>query len=136
MTLTDRLNKIVSLKFCFAKANIHSEVFARDINACSMHLGVGWGLNIPTYLSLENQIRAVFQEVLGQNGVFLFNISGVNLNKSRKGFLNFEEAENNNQITEWELFMILSNNDYLKNTIFHNGKVQFKKTILWRSITY
>ena len=99
-----------------------------------MHLGPGWGLGIPK-ISLENQIRAVFQIVLNQNGVFLFNISGVNLNKSRKGFLNFEEAENNNQITEWELFMILSNKDYLKNTIFHNGKVQFKKTILWKSIT-
>lgn len=99
-----------------------------------MHAGKGWGLGIPGNLSLENQIRAVFWEVINQNGIFLFNINGVNLKMSKIGFRNFSEAENSNQITEWELFMILKNKDYLKNTTFHNGKVQFKKRLLWKSI--
>lgn len=134
MTLTAKLKKTSNLKFCFGKANAHSEVFARAVNGCSMYSGVGWGLAIPQYLSLENQIRGVFHEVIRQDGIFLFNISGVNLKKSITGFKNFEEAKNSNQITEWELSMILDNKDYLKNTIFHNGKIQFKKTSIWKSI--
>jgi hypothetical protein len=136
MTLVARLNRISSLKFCFAKSSTHSEAFARNVNACSMHSGLGWGLGIPGNLSLENQIRAVFREVINQNGIFLFNINGVNLKMSEIGFRNFAEAASSNQITEWELFMILINKDYLKNTTFHNGKVQFKKRILWKSITH
>jgi hypothetical protein len=101
-----------------------------------MHSGIGWGLGIPGGLSLENQIRAVFWEVSNLNGIFLFNINGVNLKMSEIGFKNFTEAENSNQITEWELFMILQNKDYLKNTTFHNGKVHFKKRILWKSIAH
>jgi hypothetical protein len=46
----------------------------------------------------------------------------------------FEDAEGNNEITEWELFMILTNKDYLKSCIFYNGRTAFKKTILWKSI--
>jgi hypothetical protein len=54
--------------------------------------------------------------------------------KARQGFRNYDEAEYNNQITEWELSTVLSNNDYLKSCIFHNGKVQFKKRIIWNSV--
>jgi hypothetical protein len=136
MTLVARLNRISTLKFCFAKSSAHSEAFARNVNACSMHSGGGWGLGIPGNLSLENQIKAVFRETINRNGIFLFNISGVNLKISKIGFRNFSEAESSNQITEWELFMILVNKDYLKNTTFHNGKVQFKKNLLWKSIAH
>ena len=94
----------------------------------------GFGLGIPAYLSDENKLRAVFTLIIGINGLFLFNISGVNMIKARRGFSGFNEAEENNQVTEWELFMTLSNRDYLKNCIFHNGKVAFKKRILWKSI--
>lgn len=133
MTLIERFNKINFLKFAFAKSSEYSKAFAREINAYSMY-DKGYGLSIPTNLSSENQLRGVFKEVIRQNGVFLFNLSGVDLNKARKGFANFEEAENNNQITEWELYIILSNTDYFKSTIFHNGKVQFKKRLIWKSI--
>lgn len=133
MTLTQKFNRITALKFSFSKSTEFSSSFARDCDASSMY-DVGFGLGIPSYLSSENQLRAVFTQVVIQNGIFLFNISGVDLKKAEKGFTNYEEAEYNNQITEWELFMILNNKDYLKSCIFHNGKVQFKKRIIWNSI--
>jgi hypothetical protein len=133
MTLIEKFRNITSTKFSFAKSSEYSEVFARDCNALSMY-DPGFGLNIPPNLSAENKLWGVFNQTKLVNGIFLFNISGVNLRKGKKGFKNYEEAEYNNQITEWELSIILANKDYLKNCIFHNGKVQFKKTILWRSI--
>jgi hypothetical protein len=134
MTLIERYQRLTSLKFSFAKNNEFAKAFAFDLDACSMYLYPGFGLGIPSYLSAENQLRGVFTEVVKLKGTFFFNISGVDLKKARKGFSNYDEAENNNQITEWELFMILTNKDYLKNTIFHNGKIQFKKRLLWKSI--
>ena len=133
MTLTQKLNKIDALKFSFAKSTEFSRAFARDCNALSMY-DSGFGLGIQQKLSSENQLRAVFMEVVLQKGIFLFNLSGVDLRKSQKRFKNYDEAEYNNQITEWELAQILRNKDYLKSCIFHNGKVQFKKRIIWNSI--
>ena len=132
MTLVKRYGKL-PLKFCFAKSTSFAKAFAFEISGCSMYMP-GYGLGIPTSLSPENQLRAVFRETMKINGIFLFNLSGVDVNKAQKGFSSFEEAETNNQITEWELFIILTNRDYLKNTIFHNGKVQFKKRLIWKSI--
>lgn len=133
MTLTQQFYRMNVVKFSFAKSTEFSETFARDCNACSMY-DAGLGLSIPGYLSAENQLRAVFRLVMQQGGVFLFNLSGVDMKKAMKGFRDFEEAEYNNQITEWELFTILSNKDYLKSCIFHNGKVQFKKRLIWHSV--
>jgi hypothetical protein len=133
MTLIQKLSSITALKFSFSKSTEFSHVFARDCNALSMY-DIGFGLGIPSNLSSENQLRSVFIEVILQKGIFLFNLSGVDLKKAMKGFSNYDEAEYNNEITEWELFMILRNKDYLKNCIFHNGKVQFKKRIIWNSI--
>ncbi len=93
-----------------------------------------YGLGIPDTLSKGNQLRAVFLRISQIEGIFLFNISGVNMIRAKRGFATFEDAEGNNEITEWELFMILTNKDYLKSCIFHNGKVAFKKRILWNSI--
>lgn len=133
MLLSEKLKKLNTLKFSFAKSNEHANAFAKECKALSMY-DVGFGLGIPATLSNENQLRGVFKQVAVLKGVFLFNISGVNLKKSMKGFASYQEAEDNDQITEWELYMILSNRDYLKNCIFHNGKIQFKKTMLWKSI--
>ena len=133
MTLTQKFSRIAALKFSFSKDTQFSRAFAIDCNAVSMY-NRGFGLGIPANLSSENQLRSVFREVMLQNGVFLFNISGVDLKKAMKGFENYEEAEYNNQITEWELFVIFKNRDYMKSCIFHNGKVQFKKRIIWNSI--
>ena len=133
MTLTEKFKKLTSPKFSFAKSSEYSELFTRECNALSMY-DPGFGLGIPSNLSSENKLRGVFNQINAVNGKFLFNISGVNLKKGKKGFLNYEEAEYNNHITEWELSIILANKDYLKNCIFHNGKVEFKKTILWKSI--
>src|SRR6266542_3706307 len=132
MTLTQTFSRITVLKFSFSKSTEFSKLFARDCNALSMY-DSGFGLGIPSYLSSENQLRSVFHQVMLNGGIFLFNLSGVDMKKAKKGFLNYDEAEYNNQITEWELFMILNNKDYLKNCIFHNGKVQFKKRIIWKS---
>lgn len=122
------------MKFCFAKDGPYAEQFARDIGACSMYITPGFGLGIPTNLSPENQLRGVFREVIRAEGIFLFNINGVDLKRARKGFKNYSDAEGNNQITEWELFMVLTNKDYLKKCIFHNGKTEFKKRVIWKSI--
>jgi hypothetical protein len=134
MELTEKFRRMKMLKFSFGKATEFSEKFAKDCDAFSMYDNE-FGLSIPGYLSEENKLRAVFRVVMESNGQFLFNISGVNLRKARKGFTSFREADENNQITEWELFMILRNRDYKKNCTFHNGKTAFKKTMLWRSIT-
>ncbi len=133
MTLIQKFSSITALKFSFSKSTEFSETFAKDCDALSMY-DEGFGLGIPSYLSPENKLRAVFHQVMLQGGVFLFNLSGVDMKKAMKGFSNYDEAEYNNQITEWELFMILSNKDYLKSCIFHNGKVQFKKRIIWSSV--
>ena len=131
--LSERIKRINQTKFSFGKNNEFSREFAHACEAFSMY-DSGFGLEIPRNLSAANQLRAVFTTIRQLNSVFLFNISGVNLKKAIAGFPNFDEAEYNNQITEWELSVILSNKDYKKNCIFHNGKVQFKKRLLWRSV--
>ena len=133
MTLIQRFSKIPCLKFSFSKSTEFSQAFAMDCGAFSMY-DPEFGLGIPAYFSSENKLRGVFNQIMNQDGLFLFNLSGVDLKKSKKGFSNYDEAESNNQITEWELFMILDNKDYLKNCIFHNGKVEFKKRIIWNSV--
>jgi hypothetical protein len=133
MLLTEKFKRINVVKFSFGKSNSFAETFAKECGAFSMY-DREYSLGIPGNLSSENQLRGVFHQIMRANGQFLFNISGVNLKKARRGFSSYEEAESNNQITEWELFTILRNRDYLKNCIFHNGKVQFKKRILWKSI--
>jgi hypothetical protein len=133
MTLTERFNRIEVPKFSFGKNTEHAPGFAKACGAMSMY-DDGYGLQIPNHLSDGNRLRAVFLRIMGLGGLFLFNISGVDMKRAYKGFSSFEDAEANNQITEWELFMILGNRDYKKNCIFHNGKVAFKKTILWKSI--
>lgn len=133
MTLTEKFSRINKLKFSFSKSTEFSKTFAIDCGAFSMY-DTGFGLGISSYLSSENQLRAVFLQIHSGDGIFLFNLNGVDMKKSNKGFRSFDEAEYNNQITEWELFVILRNKDYLKRCIFHNGKVQFKKRIIWNSI--
>ena len=133
MTLTQRFRHIPGIKFSFSKSTEFSQAFARDCNAFSMY-DQGFGLGIPSQLSEENKLRGVFNQIMAQQGTFLFNLSGVDMKRAKKGFSKFDEAFYNNQITEWELFVILDNKDYLKNCIFHNGKVEFKKRIIWNSI--
>jgi hypothetical protein len=133
MELTEKFSRIEMVKFSFGKSTEYSQRFARECGALSMYDN-GFGLSISGSLSNENQLRTVFKLVMESNGRFLFNISGVTLQKAMEGFASYREADENNQIIEWELFMILRNRDYQKNCIFHNGKTAFKKTILWKSI--
>ena len=133
MTLIEQFSRINVVKFSFSKSNDFARTFARDCGALSMYDN-GFGLGIDPNLSSENQLRGVFLRVIQHQGVFLFNLSAVDMRKAAKGFSNYQEAEETNQITEWELFTIISNREYLKNCIFHNGKVQFKKRIIWNSV--
>jgi hypothetical protein len=126
MTLTEKLKNNKKLKFSFGKDTKFQRSFCYDINACSMYLDK-FGLNIDSNLSSENQIRGVFNRITKENGIFVFNINGVDIIKAGKGFNDFTEAQENNMITEWELFIILSNRDYLKRTIFHNEKIEFEQ---------
>ena len=133
MTLSQKFNKIQVDKFSFAKRSIFARDFAKECGAYSM-FDPNYGLGISQNLSSENQLRGVFVEIIRRDGIFLFNISGVDLLKAKKGFADYDEAAMNGQITEWELSVILTNKDYLKKCIFHNGKIRFKKTMLWKSI--
>jgi hypothetical protein len=134
MTLVEKYNSMPQMKVAFAKDTGYAEAFAIQTGSHSMYLK-GFGLSVSQYLSPEMQLRGVFTAIINNDGIFLFNISGVNLKRARKGFKTYQDAEENSLITEWELFIILSDSNYLKRTIFHNGKVEFKKTILWKSIT-
>ncbi|MDI9365768.1 MAG: hypothetical protein QM541_12510 [Flavobacterium sp.] len=125
MTLIEKLRNINEVKFSFGKNNTHHRQFSQQISALSMYESAGFGLDIPTHLSSEHQLRAIFLEVSKRNGIYIFNLNGVDLTKAKTGFTDYDEAESNNMITEWELFMILNNEDYLRKTIFHNGKVEF-----------
>jgi hypothetical protein len=124
--LSERIKRINHTKFSFGKNNEFSKEFAHECEAFSMH-DSGFGLGIPGNLSAANQLRAVFTTIRELNGVFLFNISGVNLKKAIAGFPNFDEAEYNNQITEWELSVILSNKDYKKNVSFTTERFNLRK---------
>jgi hypothetical protein len=106
-------------KFSFGKNSKIFEIFSKNAGAVCMH---DWHrLSIEKALSLEYKIRAVFFKIVSLDGIFLFNISGVDIKSALKGFSSFEEASGNNMITEWELFMILSRSEYIERTIFHNG---------------
>ena len=126
MTLIQKLLGL-DLKFSFGKNNFYHKTFSKSIGAYSMH-DDGYGLSIPTYMSPENQLRAVFVAIYQQKGTFVFNINGVDLEKATNGFQDFEEAYGNNMITEWELNNILESQDYYEKTIFHNGIVELNKT--------
>jgi hypothetical protein len=127
VSLVNDLFNLQGIKFSFGKSNEYHMIFSRDIGAASMYDN-NFGLSIPTQLSAENQIRAVFRTIARENGYFIFNINGVDLGHAITGFQSFEEAEDNNMITEWELSTILQNANYLRQTIFHNGRTKLPQT--------
>jgi hypothetical protein len=133
MSLIEKFQQINKPKFSFGKSTEFAPRFAIDIGAHSMYED-GFGLGIPDQLSGENQLRAIFVQINMNQGIFLFNISGVNLKRAKHGFESYDEAEQNNEITEWELSLILNNKDYLKRCIFHNGKVEFKRQKIWKAV--
>ena len=126
MGLIERIKEI-ELTFSFGKAGDYHKAFCKATKSLSMYDN-GLGLGIPSTMNPGNQLRAVFYQINAQNGTFVFNISGVDIERSLNGFDSYEDAFDNNFITEWELWMILSNSDYLDRTIFHNGKTEFSKT--------
>jgi hypothetical protein len=133
LNLLDKLSSVKEIKFSFGKSDEFHPLFSKRIGACSMY-DPGFGLGIQD-MSSENKLRAIFTSISSQNGIFVFNINGVDLLKAGNGFHDYDEAESNNFITEWELSVILKNDDYLKSTIFHNGKVEFiqiKKAIQFK----
>jgi hypothetical protein len=125
VTLVEKLQKIDRVKFSLGKSNEYHKAFSKFIGAYSMYEN-GFGLGISSILSPEYQIRGIFNS-MPENGIFVFNINGVDIIKASVGFRDFNEASENEMITEWELSMILKNYDYLCRTIFHNGKVEFKQ---------
>jgi hypothetical protein len=133
MTSVERIRKIQAPKFSFGKNTVFARDFAIACGAFSMY-DAGYGLGLPKYLSGGDRLRAVFLQISQMDGVFLFNISGVNLKRASRDSWTFQEAEQNSEITEWELFMIWSDIHYRKRCTFHNGKVAFKKRSLWNSI--
>ena len=127
MSLLDDLYNLKSLKFSFGKSSEYHQTFSREIDASSMY-DLNLGLGISQSLSAENQLRAIFTIIAQTQGHFVFNISGVDLQRAKYGFNDYDEASDNNMITEWELSILLQNSDYLEKTIFHNGKIQLQQT--------
>ena len=125
MTLIEKIKRIEAPIVSFGKNTEFAEAFADEIEARSMYNG--FKLNLTKYMPGEYKIRAAFVATARENGFFIFNINWVNLKAARKGFTSYLDAENDNMITEWELSEIIKNKDYLKKTIFHNGKVEFKQ---------
>ena len=123
--MIERLRNLKCDKFSFGKNSEFFETFCININAYSMYTP-GFGFNIPETFTMDNKLRAVFKYINQYNGKYIFNISGVDIMCSIKGFENFEVASGNNMITEWELSVILQNVDYYEKTIFHNGFTEFK----------
>ena len=132
MTIGEFLKDNTQLRFSFGKSNGYHMTFSQAMRCLSMY-DEGFGLGISSSLSAENQLRGIFQTITKHDGLFLFNLNGVDLLRARTGFENYSEAEASNWITEWELSQILANTDYRKRTVFHNGKVIFKllKDALW-----
>jgi hypothetical protein len=122
-----KLRLLNIVKFSFGKQSEHFKIFNDYILAYDMYTP-GYGFSIPEYWELDKKIRAVLMSVYKLDGIFLFNISGVDIVRSMKGFSSFDEADGNNLITEWELSIILSEPDYKFKTIFHNGITEFKIT--------
>ena len=127
MALIEHLLALPGMKFSFAKSSEYHVSFSREVGAASMYQD-DLGLGIPAGFSTENKLRAVFTIIAQANGYFIFNINGVDLKRAATGFGSYDEAEDNNMITEWELSMLLQNQDYLEKTIFHNGKNLFDQT--------
>ena len=125
--------KAFTHKLCLGKNDDFFRLFAFSKDSYHMHRS-GFGLGIDPHLSPENKLRAAFALILALEGKILFNINGVDMKRAKRGFSGFDEAYENDFITEWELYIILTTKPYLKISIFHNGKVEFKKTILWRSV--
>ena len=125
MGLIEELKSVDRVKFSFGKADEYFEAFSQNINASCM-FDMVHKLSIPVSLSDENKLWMVFKLINAEDGLFIFNINGVDLHKAKFGFGNgFTEASSNFCITEWELSILLNNHDYLQRTIFHNGKVKF-----------
>jgi hypothetical protein len=118
--MIDKFKKSKKVKFSFGKNTEFLESFSKSVGAYCMH-DDGFGFSVPAYFSMENKLRAVFKNILDNDGIFFFNISGVNIKRAMTGFSSFDEAAGNNQITEWELYMIFKYEDYKSRTVFHNG---------------
>lgn len=127
MDIIEKALEIKSFKLSLGKNDEFFPMFSKSIEAKCMH-DDGFGLGIPNNISPENQIRGALLQTIKADGIILFNISGVNIDRAISGFENYEDASSTFFITEWELSVILENNDFLENTIFHNGKVDFHKT--------
>ena len=127
MNLVDELRAIQELKFSFGKANERQEIFCAQIEANSMFMQNGWGLNIPDNYPDEMKIRAIFPIIYRAGGIFIFNITSVDLKAAKDGFYDWDDALDKSKITEWELNYIIWDVNYLNRTIFHNGSVIFNQ---------
>jgi hypothetical protein len=128
VTIIEQAIQIQEIKFAFGKDYLGLNRFSISVGAICMH-NPNFGLNILNTLSPENQLRSVFQEILARDGYFLFNLNRVNLTKAVAGFSSYTEAVEMGMITEWELSTLISNEDYLDRTLFHNDLIEIPKII-------
>lgn len=95
--------------------------------------------DLPDSWSFERSMKSVLDETVGTNqGKILFDISGVNIQKSvTGGLIHNTQLVYDGFVTELELQMILRNKTWYDNVIFHEGdKVLNNNEILSKGLKY
>lgn len=80
--------------------------------------------DLPESYSFERAIKCVFNETVNTNGgKILFDIAKVDIKKAIQGQLvhNTDLVLKERLVTEFELQMLLRNETWFNNTIFHEG---------------
>lgn len=119
-----RYRGIEKFKVSLGKNTKYLQFFSKEIGAYCMH-DKGFGCSAPSYLSMKNKLEFVFMHTAISDGMFFFNLSGVDIIAASCKASDFNYASGHNLITEWELSVILSDEKYWNKTIFHNGITVF-----------
>lgn len=81
----------------------------------------GFGLGVPRTLSQSNQLLQAMYATMKEGKKIAFDVTDVTLDLAKKGFKNFDAADEAGKITEWELSKVLRDKELFDNTIFHKA---------------
>jgi hypothetical protein len=95
-------------KLSFGKANEFSARFDIENKCASMHTR-WYGLDMPNNLAPAQLIRTAIHQLLkSKGGIILFCLNDVDIGAAVRGVNSYNQAAENNQITEWELSLIIN----------------------------
>ncbi|WP_418512024.1 hypothetical protein [Corallibacter sp.] len=119
--MIQRIRDINNHKISLGKNLDNFKIVSEQLKSYCMHHPTVFYKDVPPSIPLSSQLYSVLTNTIKNGGLILFNISFVNIQKSIEGFTSFNEANNKKMITEWELSIIINDDEYYKSTIFHNG---------------